>query len=41
MCIAGDVNQKVEKLKNSQRGMEGRTTLVEDKLHHLQGDYKI
>ena len=41
MCIAGDVNLKVETLKNSHQSMESRTTLVEDKVHLLQGDYKI
>ena len=40
MYIAGDVNQKVERLEDGQQSMESRTMLVEDKLHHLQGHYK-
>ena len=45
MLIAGNVNQRMEKLEISQQSTESRTVLVEDrvnvvedKVDHLQGD---
>lgn len=40
MCIVGDVQQRMERLESSQQSTEIRTMLVEDKVHHLQGDYR-
>ena len=38
MLIAGNVNQRMEKLEISQQSTESRTVLVEERVDHLQGD---
>ena len=39
MCVVGTVKQRMERLESSQKSTESHTMLVENRVHHLQGDY--